>query len=132
MALHEILRVQSRLPRQLARSRCHVSIGSEAHVAAYKRPPLYKSERSTFITRHINKQNQFSLSIQLQIKSNKFTKSFKNIHGTLAQSEAIPATIHTKFIQILRIHHQVQFTEINRSRIHTNSIEFHTVLRDSE
>jgi len=59
-------------------------------------------------------------------------KSFKNIHGTLAQSEAIPATIHTKFIQILRIHHQVQLTEINRSRIHTNSVEFHTVLRDSE
>jgi len=34
---------------------------------------------------HQHKQISFSLSIQLQIKSNKFTKSFKNIHETLTQ-----------------------------------------------
>jgi len=85
-----------------------------------------------FITRHIN-TNRFSFSlISVTDQNQKFTKSFKNIHGTLAQFRAIPAPIHTKFIRIPQIHYRIQLTETNRNRIHTNSMESHAVLRDSD
>jgi len=116
---------------QAGKSTWHKLIGPNAHVAAYKRSSLH-SVRYTHFSRATS-TNRINFLSPFSYRSNPNSpKSFKNIHGTLAQSEAIPATIHTKFIQILRIHHQVQSTEINRSRIHTNSVEFHTVLRDSE
>jgi len=56
-------------------SRCHNAIGPNAHMAAYKRPPLYKSESHTQNQRHINKNNsQISLSIQLDQNHNKLKK----------------------------------------------------------
>ena len=57
------------------------------------------SEWHFFFTRHINKQNQLSLSIQLQIKSNKFTKKLQehpwNPSSIRSNSSHNPHQIHT-------------------------------------
>jgi len=59
-------------------------------MAAYKRPPLYKSERRSENSRHINnKQNPFSLSWQLQIEITKFTKAQEHSWNP----SSIPASI---------------------------------------
>jgi len=66
---------------QAGKSTCHKLIGSGTHMAAYKRPPLYKSEsESTVHAPHQHKQNSFSLSWQLRIKIHKFTEKLMNIH----------------------------------------------------
>ena len=56
-------------------SRCHNAIGPNAHMAAYKRLCTVPVRKGYTFTRHINKQIQLSLSIQLQIKITKSQKS---------------------------------------------------------
>jgi len=111
-------------------SRSHWSNG---HMAAYKRPPLYKSEERTIELEphHTNRINTLS-PCSYRSKSTKFTENLKNLHETLAQFRTISASIQNNSAQILRIHHWIQFTEMNRSKMQTSSMQFQMVLRDSE
>jgi len=79
------------MPRKLFTSRCHAAIGSEAHVAAYKRPPLYKSvteshprvTESTHHNPHHHKQNSISLSNAVRSNS-EFIRKTQEHQQTLA------------------------------------------------
>ena len=75
------LQIGPQVPRKLSKSRCHIPIGSKAHLAAYKRPRVTESEP------HHHKQITLSLSFQLQIKFTNPEKSSRTFQ-TLTIAEA--------------------------------------------
>ena len=101
-------------------------------MACYKRHTVSEIHNSDTDSRHINnKQNPFSLSIQLQIKSNKFIEKLKNTQ-TLELSRIQFSPNSVKFIAILRdslpnLHHRITSPAIQawirywRLRIRTRS-----------
>ena len=120
------------MPRKQVPVQVSESHWSRGHMAAYIRPcTVQVRERSTeSVPHHTNRINILS-PFSYRSKSTN-SQNLKNLHETLAQSRTISASIRTKSTQILRIHHWIQFIETNRSKMHTNLMEFQTVLRDSE
>ena len=118
------------MPRKLFTSRCHAAIGSEAHVAAYKRPPLYKSvteshPRVTESTQcHPHHTNKIQHSLSNSVGSNpqfqrKASRTFKlKPFSSIEIQHRIDEIRHSSQRFKVNLHHRTSFSLQCKVRTH--------------